>query len=134
MTRRSLVFLPRSAPILVLTWACAGQPTSATSPVASEAITITAGLQPTFDWIPGGTVHEVTVTRAGTDIILWSAISPNRSNTISPPVGYGTTPDGAINTANKIDPLATGVTYRVALSRYDERGVLESVGSGTFVP
>lgn len=134
MSRCSRLPLPHGMLLIALLWACTREPTSPAGPVGTATITVTTGLQPTFDWTPGSSVHEVTVTRAGTNVILWAAISSYRSNAISPPVDYGTTPAGAIMTANKIDPLDRGVTYRVTVSRFDDRGMRRSVGTTTFVP
>jgi hypothetical protein len=100
---------------------------------APEVISVSPGLQPEITWSPGGDVYSVTV-RQGSGPILWVALGQLHANAIRPSVGYGTTPPGAIATANVISPLVSGIQYTVDLGRVNDAGVVRTVGSRTFRP
>lgn len=120
---------------LALLGACSDDSSIPTAPTAlPEAVAVTPGLQPDISWSPGGPVASITVSEAGGGPIHWSALGQRHSNAISPAVTYGTTPPGAVATANILLPLTAGRSYTVQLHRLDADGVSQLVGSRTFRP
>jgi hypothetical protein len=99
-----------------------------------ESVSVSPGLQPEISWSPGGAVYSITVRQAGAGPLLWTALGQLHSNAIRPAVGYGTTPPGAIATANVVYPLVFGAQYTVELGRIGDDGVVRIVGSTTFRP
>lgn len=99
-----------------------------------ETVTVTSGLRPDISWAPGNPVAYITVAEAGPGPIVWSVLGQLQANAIRPSVTYGTTPPGAVSTANILLPLAAGRAYTVELRRVDADGVRRLVGAATFRP
>jgi hypothetical protein len=82
-------------------------------------ITIGSGTRPTYSW-PGGLGFSVSVVRVSAPgTIVWGIA--NTAMTIQSPVTHGTVPVGSLQSANTENPLTAGVTYRVAITRADQK-------------
>ena len=74
------------------------------------AITVTAGLAPTFRWAPSCSVGHLAVERLGTDgsrSLVWMTGDP--LNSIKPGILYGS------RNENPATPLQAGASYRVSV-------------------
>lgn len=82
-------------------------------------ITISGGRNPTYSW-SGGTAFSVSVVRVSAPgTIVWGIANP--AMTIASPVTQGTVPGGAIASSTAEPTLTTGVAYRVAITRNDQK-------------
>ncbi|HET7602109.1 MAG TPA: hypothetical protein VFK36_03770 [Gemmatimonadales bacterium] len=136
---RALALLP-----LVLVVASCGDSTSQNgggcdSPISS--VSVSSGTTPTFNWSPGCSVAQVTVTDlTETDqdrTLKWSVTSDQ--NIIKPPVTYGVVPSNALQT-HAPDPLVgsinqiPGHTYLLTLAAVQEDGTYFVVVNQNFTP
>jgi hypothetical protein len=55
------------------------------------------------------------------------------SNSISPPIGFGDTLPGALN-SGVVVPLVAGIQYRAVVARTDSAGHIVLAGETSFVP
>lgn len=83
-------------------------------------ITIGAGRNPTYSW-SGGLAFSVSVVRVSAPgTIVWGIA--NTSQTIASPVTHGTNPGGGSLVTQSTEPtLTSGVAYRVAITRADQK-------------
>ena len=105
---------------VVLFTACGGDgPSNPSNDGSAFDITIGAGRNPTYSW-QGGTAFSVSVVRVSAPgTIVWGVANP--AMTIASPVTHGTTPAGALVSANTEGTLTTGVAYRVSITRNDQK-------------
>ncbi len=127
---RHLTRLLLAAPLLLLP-ACGGT----SLPDCTGAVTVTAssGLTPSFSWNPKCQLEGLVVT--GPSGVVWSIEGTSQTNSISPPVRYGSTPGGA-RLLVAATALTAGASYQVTVSRFDDGhgGTIEPTGGVGFVP
>ena len=92
-----------------------------TAETASVTATVSSGATPTFNWEPRCAVAIVLVEEdasdqwgLSTDEESWT--NPTTGNRITPPITYGTIPQGTVQTQAP-QPLVTGRTYELILWR-----------------
>lgn len=109
-------------------------PDCLTSPVA---ITVGAGLTPTFTWTPVCQVGLLLVEDSATADMWVIRTPPDTStvdrNTIQPVVTYGSVPVGAVE-APPLVPLVAGATYTVYLIVNNGNGSVSTFGVQPFTP
>lgn len=127
---------PYVAALLCLgVWFSACQDQSS-APCSAVAVSVSQGIQPSFNWEPACPVQSLVVRLPGPGAVIWATIASSQDNSIAPSVTYGVFPPGAALTANILLPLVAGTTYEVVLYRVDEGagGPPRQIGSATFVP
>ena len=99
---------------------CEDEPTAAralslcTAPVA---VTVSAGLTPTFDWSPACRVTLLQVRREADDAPVWSLFAdPLDERAIAPGVRYGEAPPGIFVPPQPAPPLESGTSYVLILT------------------
>ena len=97
-----------------------------------ETISIGAGKEPTFAWSADEPVHGVTVKVYESGAIVWGVFCPGEADALVSPVTYGVTPPGTRRIGNILIPLATGLKYRVTISRTNYMGAIVAVAETTF--
>jgi len=96
-------------------------------------VSVSAGTVPRFSWTPTCLAGQVVVGLNTGFVTLWIATGSANTNTLRPPIRYGTPPDtSALGTPE----LVVGDTYTVDVLRAtgDSTAPLESIGSADFVP
>ena len=119
--------------VALVATACSDQ---SSAPCSGVAVSVSEGIQPSFNWEPACPVQSLVVRLPGPGPIIWATLSAGQTNDIAPSVTYGVFPPGAALTANILLPLVAGTTYEVVLYRLDESagGPPQQIGSATFMP
>lgn len=97
----------------------------AVTPVVSRT------MPPVFTWSPACAVTELTVRFQGSTV--WAITVAGHPYGIRPPVTYGSSPRGTMETT-PADSLFPSGTYHLELRRLDFTGLLSDVGEDTFSP
>ena len=116
-----------SLAFLVFGLVACGDDGAGSDPIACTVdVTVSAGLQPMFNWEPACAVALLlVVARSGdvwaisTDNATWD--DPAQANLIAPPITYGVAPASAPE-VQAPDPLASGATYELILWRVRAAG------------
>ena len=101
-------------------------PIACTDDTGTVAVTVSAGLQPMFNWEPACAMALLLVEAGSgdvwgisTDNATWD--DPAQANLIAPPITYGVAPASAPE-VQAPDPLASGATYALILWRVRAAG------------
>ena len=83
-------------------------------------ITVSAGTRPTYTW-PGGAAHSISVMRTSAPgTIVWGVAQPVLT-VLTSPFLHGSVPAGALETVDDERTLTAGVSYRVSVTRQDQK-------------
>lgn len=136
-----LVFWALLGSVLITAFVgCEDEPTAPrVLPVCRTPVTVTvsAGLTPTFDWMPACRVDVLVVRHAASGAIDWLVLGdPLDGRAIVPGVRYGTVPSGAIggNPAEPTPALEAGTSYVVVLAVVALPVGPDEVGRREFTP
>jgi hypothetical protein len=81
------------------------------------AITVSAGVAPTYAWT-GGNALRMTVTEASGGRVMWDLQALNTDNGFNPPVNHGFLPNDARESGAAV-LLTAGTDYRIRVVRID---------------
>ena len=95
----------------------------------------TANPVPTFTWTSACPIWHLSVTYVDSNYTVlpaWDVYGPSDSNTVQPPVAYGTLPMHAMELSTAV-PLVHGRIYKVMVIHYDSgQHVLDGGGMASF--
>lgn len=123
------------AVLFLLGLGCSGTDNPADLPQCQGPVTVSvsSGTVPRFSWTPACLAGQLGVTLNTGFVTLWLVTDTTNTNSLRPPVRYGTPPDSA---ALGTPRLVVGEAYTVHLLRAtgDSTAPFESIGSADFTP
>lgn len=123
----------RALAFIGLAVACSDATGPPTCP-GSVTVTVGPGTTPTVRWTPVCALSDVFIQSAAPGSgPTWRVTMLDASNRILPPITYGDTLPGALNTYSGV-PLTAGAVYTAVVGRTDSLGHIVQAGAANFSP